>query len=77
MLERTACACGDKHLKEAVVGANHSLGLCGDTMSDWSSKNPYMSEITENYILNGEGSRKETRHIVFASGRLRSGLQSR
>jgi len=42
--------------------------LCGDTMSDWSSKNPYMSEITENYILNGEGSRKETRHIVFDLG---------
>ena len=27
-----------------------------------------MSEITENYILNGEGSRKETRHIVFDLG---------
>ncbi|MDG1559300.1 MAG: hypothetical protein P8R03_07260, partial [Candidatus Poseidoniaceae archaeon] len=37
-------------------------------MSDWSSKNPYMSEITENYILNGKGSKKETRHIVFALG---------
>ena len=37
-------------------------------MSDWSAKNPYMTEITENYILNGEGSRKETRHIVFALG---------
>ena len=37
-------------------------------MSDWSAKNPYMTEITENYVLNGEGSRKETRHIVFALG---------
>jgi len=38
-------------------------------MSDeWSAKNPYMTQITENYILNGEGSRKETRHIVFALG---------
>ena len=37
-------------------------------MADWSSKNPYMTQITENYILNGEGSRKETRHIVFALG---------
>ena len=36
--------------------------------SEWSAKNPYMTEITENYILNGEGSRKETRHIVFALG---------
>jgi len=42
--------------------------LVGDIMSDWSAKNPYMTEITENYILNGEGSRKETRHIVFALG---------
>ena len=37
-------------------------------MSDWSAKNPYMTHITENFILNGEGSRKETRHIVFALG---------
>ena len=37
-------------------------------MSDWSAKNPYMTHITENYILNGEGSRKETRHIVFELG---------
>ena len=37
-------------------------------MADWSSKNPYQTQITENYVLNGEGSRKETRHIVFALG---------
>jgi sulfite reductase (NADPH) flavoprotein alpha-component len=35
---------------------------------DWSAKNPYMTQITENYVLNGEGSRKETRHIVFDLG---------
>ena len=35
---------------------------------NWSAKNPYMTQITENYILNGEGSRKETRHIVFDLG---------
>jgi sulfite reductase (NADPH) flavoprotein alpha-component len=35
---------------------------------NWSAKNPYMTKITENYILNGEGSRKETRHIVFELG---------
>ena len=34
-------------------------------MSDWSAKNPYSSNLTENFVLNGEGSRKETRHIVF------------
>ena len=38
------------------------------TMSDWSAKNPYSSKLTENYVLNGEGSRKETRHIVFDLG---------
>ena len=37
-------------------------------MSNWSAKNPYNSKITESYVLNGEGSRKETRHIVFALG---------
>ncbi len=36
--------------------------------SAWSAKNPYMSKITECYLLNGEGSRKETRHIVFDLG---------
>lgn len=35
---------------------------------NWSVKNPYMTKITENFILNGEGSRKETRHIVFELG---------
>ena len=37
-------------------------------MSEWSVKNPYPATISENYILNGEGSRKETRHIVFKLG---------
>ena len=37
-------------------------------MSDWSAKNPYSSKLTENYVLNGEGSRKETRHVVFDLG---------
>ena len=35
---------------------------------NWSAKNPYLTRITENYILNGEGSRKETRHIVLELG---------
>jgi len=37
-------------------------------MSNWSAKNPYNSKITECYVLNGEGSRKETRHVVFDLG---------
>lgn len=36
--------------------------------SEWSAKNPYFTNIIENYVLNGEGSRKETRHIVFELG---------
>ena len=36
--------------------------------SQWSAKNPYDSTVTVNYVLNGEGSRKETRHIVFDLG---------
>ena len=52
----------------ASFGAKINPVRRGVEMSDWSSKNPYMTEITENFILNGEGSRKETRHIVFALG---------
>ena len=37
-------------------------------MSDWSAKNPFLSTSTHNFILNGDGSRKETRHIVFDLG---------
>ena len=44
-------------------------------MSDWSAKNPYISKLNENRILNGKGSRKETRHIVFDLGK--SGLEDK
>ena len=43
------------------------------TKSVWSAKNPYFTNITENYILNGKSSEKETRHIVFNLGN--SGLE--
>ena len=36
--------------------------------SQWTAKNPYSTKISENYVLNGEGSGKETRHIVFQLG---------
>lgn len=42
--------------------------MAGAAKSEWSAKNPYYTNITENYILNGEGSKKETRHIVFDLG---------
>ena len=34
-------------------------------MTDWSAKNPYSSNLTQNFVLNGEDSGKETRHVVF------------
>ena len=37
-------------------------------MAEWSAKNPYDSTVTVNHILNGEGSKKETRHVVFDLG---------
>ena len=37
-------------------------------MSEWSAKNPYHSAMIQNFVLNGEKSRKETRHIVFELG---------
>ena len=37
-------------------------------MAEWSAKNPYESTVTVNYILNGEDSKKETRHFVFDLG---------
>ena len=42
--------------------------MAGAAKGEWSAKNPYYTNITENYVLNGEGSRKETRHVVFALG---------
>tara|TARA_B100001287_G_scaffold44122_1_gene33250 strand:- start:929 stop:2743 length:1815 start_codon:yes stop_codon:yes gene_type:complete len=36
--------------------------------SAWSAKNPYFTNIVENYVLNGAGSKKETRHVVFELG---------
>ena len=42
--------------------------MAGAAKGEWSAKNPYYTTITENYVLNGEGSKKETRHIVFALG---------
>ncbi len=39
-----------------------------EAKSGWSAKNPYYTNIIENYVLNGEGSKKETRHIVFELG---------
>ena len=38
------------------------------TKSEWSAKNPFFTNISDNFVLNGESSKKETRHIVFNLG---------
>ena len=48
--------------------AQPTLASVSQMSETWSLKNPYPSKIVDNYILNGEGSRKETRHIAFDLG---------
>ncbi|GIQ96765.1 MAG: hypothetical protein CM15mP2_2520 [Methanobacteriota archaeon] len=41
--------------------------MAGAAKGEWSAKNPYYTNITENYILNGEGSKGDTA-CCFALG---------
>ena len=50
---------------EVAEAASTEVTVEAVKKSGWSAKNPYMSKITDNYVLNGKGSRKETRHVVF------------
>ncbi len=50
------------------VASNEKPKAIPAPKSEWSAKNPYTSNLKENFVLNGEGSRKETRHIVFNLG---------
>jgi sulfite reductase (NADPH) flavoprotein alpha-component len=45
-------------LAEAKVGASEA--------SKYTRNNPYLSTVTTNYLLSGEGSDKETRHLAFS-----------
>jgi len=54
-------------VEEPIVEPVEIKTKSGDK-SPWSAKNPYPTKISECYVLNGEGSRKETRHIVFELG---------
>ena len=52
----------------SVTSVEETSGVEAPKKSDksqWNAKNPYSTNISENYVLNGEGSGKETRHIVF------------
>tara|TARA_B110001452_G_scaffold233058_1_gene210676 strand:+ start:3331 stop:5136 length:1806 start_codon:yes stop_codon:yes gene_type:complete len=53
---------------EVAEAASTEVTVEAVKKSGWSAKNPYMSKITDNYVLNGKGSRKETRHVVFDLG---------
>jgi sulfite reductase (NADPH) flavoprotein alpha-component len=56
---------------EIIIQESESLPVkakISDKKGHWSAKNPYISKLTQNYILNGEESGKETRHIVFDLG---------
>lgn len=52
----------------SYLGINEDKMSKKSNKSEWSAKNPFSTVITDNYVLNGEGSRKETRHIVFDLG---------
>ena len=45
----------------SAVGAEES-----PAESKYTRNNPYYSTVVTNYLLSGEGSEKETRHLAFA-----------
>tara|TARA_B100000579_G_C22811114_1_gene845289 strand:- start:39 stop:1856 length:1818 start_codon:yes stop_codon:yes gene_type:complete len=53
-------------IKGTTENENSDMGV--ETSNSFTMKNPYLSNINVNYVLNGEGSLKETRHIVFDLG---------
>ena len=63
----------EENQQEIVVVNPEEPPLKKSEKSQWSAKNPYTSHLDQNYVLNGEGSGKETRHIVFNLGS--SGLE--
>ncbi len=67
-IEITLTASEPTSVPEVAEAAPKEVTVETVKKSGWSAKNPYMSKITDCYVLNGEGSRKETRHIVFDLG---------
>jgi sulfite reductase (NADPH) flavoprotein alpha-component len=43
-----------------------AVGVEDSTAAKYTRNNPYFSTVTENYLLTGEDSEKETRHLAFA-----------
>jgi sulfite reductase (NADPH) flavoprotein alpha-component len=54
---------------EGVASAAESQGAHEE--AKYTRNNPYFSTVVQNYLLSGEGSEKETRHLAFA---LESGM---
>jgi len=50
----------------SVAAATEDNGVETPTGSSYTRNHPYSSIVEENYLLSGEGSEKETRHIVFS-----------
>ena len=51
-----------------LLGVNEYIMAGKSSKSEWSAKKPYFTKITDNFVLNGESSRKKTRHNVFDLG---------
>ena len=49
-------------VSESAVGAEASA----QAETKYTRNNPYLSTVVTNYLLSGEGSEKETRHLAFA-----------
>src|SRR5665213_670953 len=49
-----------------VAAATEDNGVETPAGSSYTRNHPYSSIVVENYLLSGEGSEKETRHIVFS-----------
>jgi sulfite reductase (NADPH) flavoprotein alpha-component len=53
-------------MQEAVGTDTEASGVAADAAPVYTRNHPYLSTVTENRLLNGPGSDKETRHIVFS-----------
>src|SRR6185312_8053875 len=53
-------------MAEAVGTETEASGVAAHAAPVYTRNNPYLSTVTENRLLNGQGSDKQTRHIVFS-----------
>ena len=53
---------------DVIIAETDEAESTDNKKPQWSAKKPYTSNLNQNFVLNGEGSGKETRHIVFNLG---------